>query len=562
MNRSVTRREFLRLMGASGITAWAAVPLASSAIGLSSPPGLGRLDPDRYGIIILVDGLRADLFSEMLEKNELPNIKRYLVDRGVSAECVGTLPSTTGPAHLPFLTGTLPGRNNVTGIRWVDRESRICRDYCAGIQGVMINKDYGMEAPTIFEILEDEETAAIYAIVNKGATYIERPGMKEAWWASREEWKPFDAMAVRLVEELYAKRTPRFTFVWMPGVDHLAHFEGSTSEEVREAVIAVDKHVGTIVDVLKNSGIYDKTLLGLVADHGLRDTMQNGDLAGDLEKLGLEVKGRLDTRGDWAKIHRYNAVVAVSGNAFAHIYLCDDPGRLGTASTHGWSWEPKKQLRSPFSHGWRWESWISHEVIRDFPISQNRKIDVVDALLAQESVELLLTTEEGGKCFLSSSSGRAVIQREFMGYVSPVVRYRYSVEAGDDPLGYAEEPDTAALMADGKFHSGDEWLKASWSGIHPDAIVQISQIFDSPRCGDIVVLAKPGWDLMDEKHIASHGSMERAEIVVPVLLAGPGIVNKKLNYARTVDVFPTCLRFFGLNPESLPMDGRTLDIFA
>ena len=75
MSETVTRREFLRLMGASGAMALAAGSLNSSRGYGGLPPRRGRVDPDKYGVIILVDGLRADLFSEMLEANKLPNIK-------------------------------------------------------------------------------------------------------------------------------------------------------------------------------------------------------------------------------------------------------------------------------------------------------------------------------------------------------------------------------------------------------------------------------------------------------------------------------------------------------
>ncbi|MFC1719446.1 hypothetical protein ACFL6S_37700, partial [Candidatus Poribacteria bacterium] len=65
-----------------------------------------------------------------------------------------------------------------------------------------------------------------------------------------------------------------------------------------------------------------------------------------------------------------------------------------------------------------------------------------------------------------------------------------------------------------------------------------------------------------EGHIASHGSLEREEMVVPMALAGPGIVPKRLKHVRTVDVFPTCLRFFFGPIPPLKIDGRELDIFA
>lgn len=561
MNRIVTRREFLKLAGASGAMALAGGSLSSYSRQLPIP-GIIRVDPDKYGIIILADGLRADLFLEMLEAGRLPHIKDHLVDRGAVAECTTTLPSTTGPAHLPFLTGTFPGRNHVTGIRWMDRQSGTCRDYCSGLESVMIDADYGLGARTLFEFLHEEETAVIYDIVTKGATHIKRPaGVKEVWWVKGGEWEQFDARAADLVEELYERQLPRFTFVWMPGIDHLSHFQGPTSERVRGALVNVDKQMGRIVRVLEKHDIYDKTLIGLVSDHGLRDNQHHLNLApppgantpGYLEFLGLKVKPELGGDTDWTSICKYNAVVAISGNAFAHIYVCSERGPRKPI----FSVNPElEDINSPFDPGWKWEGPVCYEELRKFPIDRNRKINLIEELLDKNGVGLLICSEQSGRNLVFSSSGQSAIEIDFEGY-------KYSVVKGDDPLGYADVPDAAALM-DGGFHSSDEWLRASYASAYPDAIVQITQLFKSHRCGDIVVLGAPGYDLMDEGHIGSHGSLEREEILVPVVLAGPGIVKKRVEYARTVDVFPTYLEFFGINPAPFKddIDGRTLDVFA
>ena len=559
---SVTRREFMKLAGASGIGALA-LGSFGSALG-RVPPQIGTVDPDRYGLMILADGLRADLLSEMVEKNMLPHIKEHFMDRGVVVDCVGTLPSTTGPAHLPFLTGTLPGTNNITGVRWVDRENRICRDYCSGVEGVMMNKDSGLEVPTLYEILgkAGEKTGSVYEIVNKGATEIKMPLVKEAWWVKGEKWDQFDAMTAEVVEEWYDKELLRFTFVWMPAVDHLAHFHGTKSETVQQAVLNVDRTIGKIVNVLEKHGIYDKTLLGLAADHGGRETEKHLEFTEHLVSLGLDAKVDLSTEGEWLSINRYNAVVAVSGNAFAHLYLCDDQGKLAeTVSAHGWDWEHQKELkRDSLHHGWKWERGVSYASMRRFPISGDKKIDMIEALLDQEGIDVLLVAEKWGRYLVLSSEGQGVIERRRA--PNGLEMYRYSVQ-GEDPLRYTHDPATDALMADGAFYSGYDWFRASYRGPQPDSLVQICQLFDSPRTGDIVVLSKPGWDLMDQGHLGSHGAIAREEMLVPVAFAGPGIVKRELSCARTVDVFPTYLEFFGLNPAPLrKIDGRTLDIFA
>jgi predicted AlkP superfamily pyrophosphatase or phosphodiesterase len=75
----------------------------------------------RRCLTLLADGARADLFEGLLAAGELPNIQRHVIDRGAYRRATSTFTSTTGPAHLPFLTGCYPGTANVPGYRWFDR---------------------------------------------------------------------------------------------------------------------------------------------------------------------------------------------------------------------------------------------------------------------------------------------------------------------------------------------------------------------------------------------------------------------------------------------------------
>src|SRR3712207_4429956 len=79
------------------------------------------MSPRRSVLMLLADGARADLFEKLLHAGELPNIQKHVVDRGGYRRAASTFTSTTGPAHLPFLTGCYPGTANVPGYRWFDR---------------------------------------------------------------------------------------------------------------------------------------------------------------------------------------------------------------------------------------------------------------------------------------------------------------------------------------------------------------------------------------------------------------------------------------------------------
>jgi arylsulfatase A-like enzyme len=123
-------------------------------------------------------------------------------------------------------------------------------------------------------------------------------------------------------------------------------------------------------------------------------------------------------------------------------------------------------------------------------------------------------------------------------------------------LGYTDHSLSATLI-DGAFHDKDVWFASTRGTNYPDAIFQIAQLFDSERCGDIILTAKAGWDLMNQGHVASHGSLERAEIHVPCVMAGPGIKQGTIPLARTVDIYPTHLKYFGI-PHC---DGEVLNVF-
>ena len=72
-------------------------------------------------IFFLADGARYDVFRELLQRGELENISKYIVEPGKLLRGVTVFPSTTGPAYTPYLMGKYPGRCNLPGIRWFDR---------------------------------------------------------------------------------------------------------------------------------------------------------------------------------------------------------------------------------------------------------------------------------------------------------------------------------------------------------------------------------------------------------------------------------------------------------
>jgi hypothetical protein len=531
----MNRRDALRLLAFTGVTAANLGGFASFLSGCSKHQlKQYPLAPDRYGVCILVDGLRADVFREMLDAGALPNIKRHLVDRGALVEtCVSTFPSTTGPAHLPFITGAMPGRNDCPGLRWVDREHRKIRDYCT-MENVLFNSDFPRSNYTLYELLYGARTVCIFDFASRGATDIIQVPATSLWFmftGDQDVWRRIDGRAADVFADAYTRdgTLPRFTFVWMPAIDHLAHFHGSRDRIVYDRAKNVDEHIGRMMTALQKMNIYDKTLVSLVADHGLRDTAHHLDIKAVLEGYGLEVMGDLTDNDQFNSLFQNNAARCVSGNAFGLLYFATT--RKGRLMTESYAWDRR----------------IGYEELRYFDTGGGR-IDLIELLRGEEGMGLAIARVNENTVNVFSREGHGVIEQDY-------TCYKYTV-TGSDPLGYVDEPEAAALI-DGAYHDKDIWFLATRDTNYPDGIFQIAQLFDSERCGDIVVTAEKGWDLMDQGHIASHGGLDRPQLHVPCVIAGPGVAHGIIPIARTVDIYPMYLEYLGI-----PHHGdRVLNVF-
>ena len=346
------RRNFLQLLAYTGVNLANVGAAASFFSACSRRHIIGQpVRSDRYGVTLLVDGWRADLFKSMLDSGALPNIKKHLVDRGTMVDtCVSTFPSTTGPAHLPFITGVMPGYNNCPGLRWVDRANRSLRDYCT-MHNVLFNYDFPKSNYTLYEYLHDERTACIFDFVSRGASHTVTVPAKALWFVlsgDMDIWNRMDGYAVEAFDDIYlgGGSLPRYSFVWMPAVDHLAHFHGSVETCIQDRAANIDKLVGKMMQTLQKVNIYDQTLFSLVVDHGLSDTEQHVDLKGALQGYGLNVLEDLTSNDQFTSLQQNNAVRGVSGNAFALLYLAAmKKGNFGTMS---YDWErslPYHELR-------------------------------------------------------------------------------------------------------------------------------------------------------------------------------------------------------------------------
>ena len=132
----------------------------------------------------------------------------------------------------------------------------------------------------------------------------------------------------------------------------------------------------------------------------------------------------------------------------------------------------------------------------------------------------------------------------------------YLTKRGSE-VGY--EPRGGDPLALGGPWSGNsrEWLERSWNEAYPDAAFQLLDQFRRPRSGDLLVVAREGYDFRKRyelpEHKFGHGSLTRVHMQTPVWSSQP---LPSIPF-RTVDLFPSMLQWLDVTiPQGI--DGELL----
>jgi len=469
----------------------------------------------RRCFLLLVDGLRPDVAEARLTAGHLPQLADMLLQGGRTHAITG-FPSTTSVAYLPFLTGCSPGRCDIPSIRWLDRaryggrwwrDRREVRSYC-GYQAPLLDRDLSTSVRTIFELVPD--SIGIFTPVARGLTRERDPSrLERQLWGSVAhfaQWhQPSDDAVSRHLLRAAGQRW-RFVFAQFPAVDGYTHQTEPDSAQVHSALAKVDATVGKLRQRLRERRELEESLILLVSDHGSSPVHTHLDLAEWFRAQGIPT---LSHPVIWER--RPRAAVMVAGNGSAMVYA-----RPGEPRPERW---PVERLRQPETFGGR--------------------SDLVAALLREKAVALVAAESERGGIWIASSEGAARLWTE-----GDLVTYE---PGSGDPL----------LVGRAWTASSREWLETTWDGPFPDAPHNLIDQFRSSRSGDLLVIAREGYDFRARfevpEHKAGHGSLIRAHMQTPVWSSQP-IPQSPL---RTVDLFPAMLGWIGVRaPEGI--DGEAV----
>ena len=474
-------------------------------------------------IFILVDGSPYQVFNDLVQDGTLPNIKKYVIDQGVFKKAVTTFPSTTGPAFIPFFTGRFPGPANIPGIRWLSKKrfQNPHRFRSPGICSYM-----GMEAlsfsahlpnsPTLFNFFSPVNN--IYNILTRGCppsgdlTRRIKP-LAYTYAHFSERWRFVNAIASRKLLKA-VRGDAEFIMCLFPAVDTFSHLSHTRSPHVMDIYQEVDRTVGEICRILQASGDFDNTLIMITSDHGMSNTHTHIDLPRHLDNIG------------WRCLHypllwkrRTQSASMVSGNGMTHLYF---KGRGG---------DKRAEFTSKPQNGWGGR--LSFE--------QLSQMEVIQPLLEIEGLAFVAGQSEEGAIIVQNKSGVGKIT-----CADATFSYQFQ---GCDPLGYGVGYQNLSFR---------DALIQTYESEYPDGLVQLWQIFQGDRTGDLVLSADPGYDLRARyeypEHHATHGALNAEQMFVPLAINLP----IETEFIRTVDLFPTVLSQFGRTVEPNQIDGQIL----
>jgi hypothetical protein len=455
-------------------------------------------------VLVLVDGARHDVLRDLLDRGELPNLSRLVIEPGGMTVGTTVFPSTTGVAYIPFLFGRYPGAANLPGIRWLDRSAAggglhdqwgACRSYC-GAQASWINRDIAC-GPSIFELVPQSLAICtpIARGLRRGAHLM--PARRALLGIAAHYFGTYGALDHAVADAWVAAAAEpwRFLFAVFPGPDGFSHLLDPCHPRVLDAYRRIDRALGRFVARARTAG--DVPALFVAADHGASVVGEHGDVA-----LALEAWGVPTIRHPWHVWRRgAQAAVMVSGNGCAHVYFRPRCGRT----------TPLDGAALPS--------------------------DLVERLLGLPAVQLGAWRDGPGDVVVASGCQRARLSTDGDGI-------RYEPVLGD-PLDLGAEVHVQEDRA---------LLGRSRRTPFPDAPRQLLQLLASPRAGDLVLAAALGSDLRAAweipEHRAGHGSMIVDHMEVPLAVSVP-LPDAPI---RTVDVMPTMLETLGL-PIPAGLDG-------
>jgi hypothetical protein len=513
-------------------------------------------------LLLMIDGLPADVFDLALTSGELPHISRLLQERPTSKNvAVATFPSATSPSVQELLSGRyaeLDGLSAPGAVHAFDRTERRIIRY------VTEPDSWQWPVPTLFDALAGEPAVTVFEGRWDGPTAI----LTQYNMASQAILAAVGASALSngdagpvgaYIEALQGEAPPVVSLVVLNEYDVAGHFFGPDSPEALSALKDCDQRVGEILSAMATipgkieHSLLDETVIILFGDHGMVRSGQFINLIHffaerDLKAVDVSTIPHVMFRERLGKLWTQwpDVILVAGGSNVTQVYLRDASG--------GWDGN---------------HSASDNEIRRHSPPPSAAAI--AEDMLELPGIEHILRRDSGGAIRIADRHGSALIySRESRGKW----QFAYLVDptADSDPLGYLAEPQAAPLVCRSTqpvaacFHGAETWTDRTFASRFPGAVPLVPKVFMPLRfAGDLIVTSSRGYGFLRNQQ-GDHGSLAREALLTPLVLNGPGVHSCiETHVPRLVDIYPTASVLLGADPGDpalVGLDGRVLDCVA
>jgi predicted AlkP superfamily pyrophosphatase or phosphodiesterase len=211
-------------------------------------------------ILVSIDGFRADYLS----RGQTP-VLASLAAQGISAAMRPAYPSETFPNHYTLVTGLYPDHHGIVDNTMDDP---VLGHFTMGTP----DPRWWNQAEPLW-VTADKQGLKTATLFWPGSDRAIR-GSKPDDWLPYDKKMPADERVDRLLAWLDAPdaERPSFATLYFDLVDTVGHKSGPDSPELNEALRGADASIARLVDGLKARGLYARTNLIIVADHGMAST--------------------------------------------------------------------------------------------------------------------------------------------------------------------------------------------------------------------------------------------------------------------------------------------------
>jgi predicted AlkP superfamily pyrophosphatase or phosphodiesterase len=242
-----------------------AATLALSACAGLTPPTRDTVPAARPLVILVsIDGFRADY----LNGGAAPTLAG-LAAGGASGPMRPSFPSVTFPNHYTLVTGLHPDHHGIVGNNMVDAELGRFR---LGDAAAVTDRRWWDQGEPIW--VTAENAGLVTGTMFWPGSEADIRGVRPTHWTRFDQSIDGDARVDQVLAwmDLPEAERPDFATLYFDIVDTIGHRHGPAAAQTRQAVASVDASIARLVEGLKARGLYERTVLVIVSDHGMAAT--------------------------------------------------------------------------------------------------------------------------------------------------------------------------------------------------------------------------------------------------------------------------------------------------